>query len=165
MHDLLFFSVIICTLESHTCTILISLHRYSKFFTGNKFTLLEETTRQGINLRQRLVDFYERYYSANQMSLAIVAPQSTAQLTKFVSTAFGTIPNRNVRRPEEEWAFRIPPYGSNSSNHKAGLVPAEKSIVEIVPIQELRQVTVTWPIVFSSKEEREEFRLSKVCSR
>lgn len=106
------------------------------------------------------MDFYERYYSANQMSLAIVAPQSIAQLTNFVSNAFGTIPNRNVSRPEEEWAFRIPPYGSN----KVGLVPAEKSIVEIVPIQELRQVTITWPIVFSSKEEREDFRLNKVRS-
>lgn len=121
--------------------------------------MLEETNRQGINLRQRLVDFYERYYSANQMSLAIVAPQSIEQLKKYASNAFGSIPNRNVRPPEDEWAFQIPPYGSN----KAGLVPAEKSIVEIVPIQELRQVTITWPIMFSSKEEREDFRLNKVC--
>ncbi len=105
------------------------------------------------------MDFYERYYSANQMSLAIVAPQSLSQLEKFASAAFGSIPNRNVSPPEDDWAFRIPPYGSG----KAGIVPAEKSIVEIVPIQELRQVTITWPIVFSSKEERTEFRLNKVC--
>ncbi len=130
--------------------------RYSKFFTGNKSTLLEETVRQGINLRQRLVDFYERYYSANQMSLAVVAPQRLPQLKQYVSAAFGSIPDRNVNPPEDMWAFRVPPYG------KPGLVPAQKTIVEIVPIQQLRQVTVTWPIVFSSKEERNEFRLNKV---
>ena len=91
------------------------------------------------------------------MSLAVVAPQSIPQLERFVSEAFGAIPNRNVNPPEEKWAFQIPPYG------KPGLVTAQKSIVEIVPIQELRQVTITWPIVFSSKEEREAFRLNKVC--
>ena len=135
-----------------------SNHPFSKFFTGNKSTLLEGTKRQGINLREQLVKFYESYYSANQMSLVIVAPQSIPQLTKFVSEAFGTIPNRNVNPPEEKWAFSTPPYG------KPGLVPAEKSIVEIVPIQDLRQVTITWPIMFSSKEERQAFRFDKVCS-
>ena len=133
-----------------------SEHPYSKFFTGNKSTLLEGTKRQNINLREQLVKFYESYYSANQMSLAVVAPQSISQLNKFVSQAFGTIPNRNVNPPEERWAYKVQPYG------KAGIVPAQKSIVEIVPIQELRQVTITWPITFSSKEEREEFRLNKV---
>ena len=38
-------------------------HPYSKFFTGNKVTLLEGTKRQGINLRQKLMQFYEGYYS------------------------------------------------------------------------------------------------------
>lgn len=132
-----------------------SAHPFSKFFTGNKVTLLEGTKRQGINLRQQLMKFYECYYSANQMSLAVVAPQSVQQLTKYVTEAFGTISNRNVNPPEDRWAFRIPPYG------KPGIVPAEKSIVEIVPIQELRQVTVTWPILFKSKKERESFRFNK----
>lgn len=118
--------------------------------------MLEGTKRQGINLRQQLMKFYEVYYSANQMSLAVVAPQSVSQLAKFVNEASGSIPNRNVNPPEERWAYRVPPYG------KPGLIPAERSIVEIVPIQELRQVTVTWPIVFKSKKEREAFRLNKV---
>lgn len=134
-----------------------SNHPFSKFFTGNKSTLLEGTKSQGIDLRQQLVNFYERYYSSNQMALAIVAPQSIPQLKKFVSEAFGSIPNREVSPPEDTWAFRVPPYEEGKS-----LVPAAKTIMEIVPIQELRQVTITWPIVFSSKEEREAYRLNKV---
>lgn len=131
-------------------------HPYSKFFTGNKKTLLEDTKRQGINLRNELMKFYETFYSSNQMALAVVAPQSLPQLRKFVSDAFGDIPNRQINRPEDRWAFKILPYVAGKS-----LIPAEKTILEIVPIQELRQVTITWPIVFSSKEERELFRLNK----
>lgn len=134
----------------------VQIHSFSKFFTGNKNTLLEGTKRQGINLRQQLMKFYEVYYSANQMSLAVVAPQSLSQLSKYVKEAFGTIPNRNVDPPEDRWAYRVPPYG------KPGLIPSDKSVVEIVPIQELRQVTVTWPIIFKSKKERDAFRLNKV---
>ena len=131
-------------------------HPFSKFFTGNKQTLLEDTKRQGINLRQELVNFYEKYYSANQMNLAVVAPQKISELKKYVSDGFGSIPNRNVVAPENAWAYSVPPFKEGSS-----VIPAEKSMVEIVPIQELRQVTVTWPVVFASKEERDEFRLNK----
>ena len=131
-------------------------HPYSKFFTGNKKTLLDDTKRQGINLRSELVKFYETYYSSNQMSLAVVAPQSLSVLKKFVSDAFGDIPNRKRSPPEDKWAFNVQPYQSGKSK-----IPAEKSIVEIVPIQDLRQVTLTWPIVFSSKEERSVYRVNK----
>lgn len=131
-------------------------HPFSKFFTGNKKTLLEGTKRQGINLRNELVKFYETYYSSNQMSLAVVAPQSLSQLKQYVSNAFGDVPNRQINAPEDKWAFNIQPYVTGKSK-----IPAEKTIVEIVPIQDLRQVTITWPIVFSSKEERDLFRLNK----
>ena len=131
-------------------------HPFSKFFTGNKQTLLEDTKRQGIDLRQELVNFHEKYYSANQMNLAVVAPQKIPELKKYVAEGFGSVPNRNVVAPENAWAYSVPPYKEGSS-----LIPAEKSIVEIVPIQDLRQVTVTWPVVFASKEERDEFRLNK----
>jgi insulysin len=134
-----------------------SHHPYAKFFTGNKDTLLIETSRRGIDLRQQLVDFYEKYYSANQMCLAVVAPQSISELKKYVSEGFGEIMNKGARPPEDAWAFQVAPYAEGKS-----LVPAIKTIMEIVPIQELRQVTITWPVVFASKEEREEFRLNKV---
>jgi insulysin len=133
-----------------------SQHPYAKFFTGNKETLLTDTKKKGIDLRQNLVDFYNQYYSANQMCLAIVAPQPINELKKYVVDGFGDIINKGVHPPEDAWAFKVPPYAEGKS-----LVPAVKTIMEIVPIQELRQVTVTWPVVFNSKEEREEFRLNK----
>ena len=50
-------------------------HPLSNFFTGNKYTLKEETKRNNINIRAELINFYETYYSANQMTLAVIAPQ------------------------------------------------------------------------------------------
>jgi insulysin len=41
-------------------------HPAAKFGTGNKFTLKDSTALQGIDLRARLLEFHETYYSANQ---------------------------------------------------------------------------------------------------
>ena len=71
--------------------------------------------------------FYETFYSSNQMALAVVAPQSLPQLRKFVLDAFGDIPNRQIDRPEDKWAFKIPPYVAGKS-----VIPAEKTILEIL---------------------------------
>jgi insulysin len=122
-------------------------HPFSKFFTGNKMTLLDNTKAKGINLRDQLIQFYNRYYSANQMTLAVVAPQSIDTLKKMVEESFGDVPNRKVGKPEEAWAG-TPPYTVDS------LVPSFNHVVEIVPVIDLRQVTVAWPISFLSDKDR-----------
>ena len=123
-------------------------HPFSKFFTGNKETLLNGTKRQGIDLRTELINFYNSYYSANQMTLAVVAPQPIDTLKRMVEEAFGEIPNRNVGTPEEAWAG-VPPFSSDDS-----LIPSFQHVVEVVPVSDLRQVQVTWPIVYRSENER-----------
>jgi len=130
-------------------------HPYSKFFTGNKKTLLDDTKAKGINLRDELINFYNRYYSANQMTLAIVAPQSIGTLTKMVEKSFAGIPNKNVGTPEEQWQGTVP-YDNGKS-----VVPSFQHILEVVPVQDLRQVTLSWPIIYASEEERTESLLEK----
>jgi insulysin len=119
-------------------------HPFSKFFTGNKRTLLDDTKAQGINLRNELIRFYNRYYSSNQMTLAVVGPNSLPKLQEMVERAFGSVPNRHVAAPESAWNGVVPPFNGNS------LVPSYGSIVEMVPVQDLRQLSITWPIVYSS---------------
>lgn len=121
-------------------------HPYSKFFTGNKETLLDNTLQQGINLRDELINFYKRYYSANQMTLAVVGPQSIEQLKDMVEKAFANVPNNRVDKPEEAWRG-VPPFNDENS-----LVPAFQSIVEVVPVKDIRQVTIAWPIVYESEQ-------------
>jgi insulysin len=84
-----------------------SKHPYSKFFTGNRKTLLDETKKQGINLRQELIDFNKKYYSANQMTLAVVAPQSLPMLKKMIEDTFSKVPNRDAPKPELAWQISI----------------------------------------------------------
>ena len=79
-------------------------HPHSKFYTGNKETLLDDTRKQHIDLRQELLKFYNRYYSSNQMTLALVGPDSLSSLKRFVKASFSDIPNRNIDVPEKAWS-------------------------------------------------------------
>jgi len=130
-------------------------HPFSKFFTGNRATLLDGTVAQGINLREELIRFYNSYYSANQMTLAIVAPQSIDELKAMANDAFATIPNNNVEKPELAWAG-IQPFGSDNS-----IVPSFGHVVEVVPVQDLREVIISWPVRFNSEEDVEDARFYK----
>lgn len=118
-----------------------SEHPHSKFFTGNKKTLLEDTQSAGLVLRDELIRFYTRYYSSNQMTAAIVGPQSISELRKMADAAFQNIPNRSVDKPEMLWKG-VAPYGGQSA------IPSFGSIVKVVPVQDLRQITISWPIIY-----------------
>ena len=125
-------------------------HPFSKFFTGNKKTLLDDTKAAGVDLREELIKFYNRYYSANQMTLALVGPQSIETMKKMVDDAFATIPNRSVRKPEDSWSGILPFVGDKS------IIPSFEHIVEVVPVSDLRQLTVSWPIVYCTTQEQED---------
>jgi len=118
-------------------------HPFSKFFTGNKSTLLAVE-----DLRNQLIQFYNRYYSANQMTLAIVSPQSLDSMKRVALEAFGDIPNRSVTVPETSWAGILP---FTMNNNK---IPSFDHVVQIVPVSDLRQVQIAWPIVYSSDQDR-----------
>jgi insulysin len=130
-------------------------HPHSKFFTGNKQTLLTDTKSAGLDLRQELLQFYDAYYSANQMTLAIVGPQSIDTLKNMVDKAFAAIPNRNVGKPEDAWAGIVPPYNGNS------LIPSFQHVVKVVPVMDLRQVSLMWPITYESSAARKNALFTK----
>ncbi len=46
-------------------------HPLNRFATGNKFTLETNTRAQGIDVRQRLLDFHSTYYSSRAMTLCV----------------------------------------------------------------------------------------------
>lgn len=47
-------------------------HPYSKFGTGNKETLDTIPKERGIQVREELLKFHQKWYSANLMSLAVL---------------------------------------------------------------------------------------------
>ena len=131
-------------------------HPHSKFFTGNKKTLLEDTKKKGIDLRESLIEFYQKHYSADQMTLAVAGPQSLDTLKKMAENAFSNIPNRNVGPPEDSWRGVVPPYDAKNS-----VIPSFGNVVKIVPVQDLRQVAITWPVVYKDEADRQNALLTK----
>ena len=130
-------------------------HPHSKFFTGNKQTLEADTRDANLNLREQLIEFYGKYYSANQMTLAVVGPQSIDSLKAMVAQTFADIPNKDVLAPEDAWKGIIPPYNG------ASLIPSFGHVVKVVPVQDLRQVSLSWPIVYKDDQERTNSLLTK----
>jgi len=127
-------------------------HPNSKFFTGNKQTLLKDTQTNGKNLRSELGTFNNRYYSSNQMTLAIVGPQSISEMKSLVEEAFGSIPNKHVLKPETAWNGILSPF----------VLTTTSDVIKVVPVKDVRQVILSWPIVYNNKsDQRTNSRLTK----
>ncbi|CAN0269727.1 unnamed protein product [Ectocarpus sp. 12 AP-2014] len=128
------------------------LHPYSKFGTGNKQTLLDVPSSQGKSARQALFRFFDMYYSANQMTLAVLGKESLSQLQSTVDGMFGPVPNRGSgRRPSEKYIGKVKPFLGNQ--------PLQA--YNIVPVQELRSVAIAWPLSFETPEERQAVLVAK----
>ena len=74
-------------------------HAFSRFKAGNKKTLKEEPEANGIDVRQRLIEFYTQHYSSNVMSLCVLGKHSLDELYEMVveRLPFGQIPNRKIK--------------------------------------------------------------------
>ncbi|WP_409420120.1 insulinase family protein [Pseudaeromonas sp. ZJS20] len=104
-------------------------HPFAKFSVGNLQTLDD---RPGTELRDELIAFYRRHYSADRMSLVLQSPYSLAQQAAWVEQYFSAVPNQQLGV-----AAPWPPL----------YLPAQLGIrVEIKPIKESRKLTVTFPL-------------------
>jgi len=74
-------------------------HPYSNFGTGSATTLWDTPRSKGINVREELLKFHERHYSANIMKLVILGRDSLDQLTSWAIEKFSGVPNRSVEPP------------------------------------------------------------------
>ncbi|EKX44432.1 hypothetical protein GUITHDRAFT_72179 [Guillardia theta CCMP2712] len=87
-----------------TCS---SDHSMSRFGGGNLETLLEDPKKAGINVREKLLQFHERFYSANAMRLAVIGKEPVDKLEELVTSFFSDVPNRqNV--PLRDWISSVP---------------------------------------------------------
>lgn len=80
-----FFSAIKTTLSKD--------HPYNKFSVGNLETLKDLPEK---SLRDALLDFYNKHYSANKMRLVVLGKEPLDKLKGWVETKFSDIPNKNI---------------------------------------------------------------------
>ena len=104
-------------------------HPAVKFNAGNLDTLSD---KPGQTAREVLIEFYETYYSADGMTLAMVSNHSLDELERLVREKFSEIP---VREAVPDTVF--PPL------FEAGELP---KIVEVKPVTEQRSLTLMFPI-------------------
>ena len=104
-------------------------HPYTQFQGGNLATLGIET---GTPIRQELLNFYQKNYSAGLMSLVVYGKESVDQLQDWVETRFKTIPNTGAA-----------PVMPSVPLFESGRLPAR---IDVVPKKEQRTLTLSFPV-------------------
>lgn len=66
-------------------------HPWHQFGTGNAKTLGEDPKEAGVDVREELLKFHDRYYSANLMRLAVVGRGSLDELQAMVVEKFSPV--------------------------------------------------------------------------
>lgn len=106
-------------------------HPAARFTTGNADTL-RDRAGDGGGARAQLIDFYNRHYSANLMTLAVVGREPLLQLEHWVTRLFSAVPNRATELPRFEAPY-FPPQR----------LPAR---LDVRPQKELMRLSFTFPI-------------------
>ncbi|MFK8050502.1 MAG: insulinase family protein [Halioglobus sp.] len=102
-------------------------HPFSQFTVGSLDTLAD---RPGAKVRDDLLKFYEKHYSANQMKLAVLGSQTLDELEALVRPIFSAVPNKSFEYDDiEEPLFSSLPL-----------------LVQVQPQATLRQLQVAFPI-------------------
>lgn len=68
-------------------------HPFSKFSVGNVDTLSD---RNGVSISKEVKDFFNLYYQASYMTLAIEGPQTLVELTRLAEELFSEIKNNDT---------------------------------------------------------------------
>lgn len=68
--------------------------------SGNAETLAVQPKAAGLDVRQAVVDFHEKYYSANIMRLSVYGRQDLDTLEQMVRSQFAAVPNQGLPVPE-----------------------------------------------------------------
>jgi secreted Zn-dependent insulinase-like peptidase len=104
-------------------------HPYSKFSVGSLDTLSDHP---GKPIRDELIRFYERYYSANLMSLVVLGSEPIEELKALVTERFSAIPNHNAKHPP----VKAPLF-------REGSLPAQ---LNIASLKDIRQLSLDFPV-------------------
>ena len=105
-------------------------HPFSLFSTGNLQTLPLEAN--GISIRDRLLEFYRSYYSANMMCLAVYSNYSLDVLESWVTDKFEAVPHHDAHR------FKV---ASNPFDQES-----LQKVVYLVPIKDKHVVILHFPL-------------------
>jgi insulysin len=106
-------------------------HAFKKFGVGNRQTLYVGPEKKGLDPREEVLKFHEKWYSSNIMQLAIIGKESVEQLSELVLKYFSEIKNKNVKEPS--WDI---PYGKTEVDR----------FIKVETIKEKNDLELQFPI-------------------
>ena len=95
-------------------------------------------------MRAELLDYYQRHYSANMMTLAVVGREDLDTLELWVTDLFSEVQNKDVPPPEAEWAGKV----------AAMSAEARGEVLYAVPVQDVRILQMSWVLPFTSRDNK-----------
>ncbi|NVK43341.1 MAG: insulinase family protein [Oceanospirillaceae bacterium] len=104
-------------------------HSFSQFNVGSLETLSNDNAGK---LRKALIDFYQRYYSANLMRLVVLGRQPVAELRSMVESRFAAIRN-----------FDAKPYRNSAPLYREGTLPAQ---LDIRTLDDVHSLALSFPL-------------------
>lgn len=104
-------------------------HPYSQFTVGSLQTLAD---RPDSDIRDELVQFYNKYYSANIMRLVVLGSQSLDELESLTRPLFSQVPNHSFQRK----VIQAPLF-------EPGELPL---LVKVQPLATRQQLEVSFPV-------------------
>jgi len=114
-------------------------HDFAKFGTGSKKTLFDDTKERGVNVRDSLLEFHDKWYSSNLMSLAIVGKESLDELEEMATSLFSGVKNKSVTAAT--WPDH--PFHANKAN-----------FTHVTSVKDCFELNMTWPMPDVSSEYR-----------
>jgi insulysin len=102
------------------------MSEFHRFATGTINTLNVH------DIHSKLLEFYEKHYSSNQMQLVVLGQESIENLTNYVTNVFSPIPNKHVHAP----CFPVYPYPLGYTGKQ----------VWIPIVADTHSLTIKWPI-------------------
>ncbi|RLN98317.1 hypothetical protein BBJ28_00005129 [Nothophytophthora sp. Chile5] len=99
-------------------------------------SLQEQPEQAGVNVREHILAFYERYYSANIMKLVVCGEDTLDELEQWVTASFSAIPNKQVAVPTFEACG--PPFGAKGAG--------SPFICRIMPVRDIHTLHLNWMI-------------------
>lgn len=109
-------------------------HPFHKLGSGNKKSLQQN------NIRDKLVQFYEKYYSANIMNLVILSNIDLLEMEKLITDLFSKIKNKDVIIPPlNKFPFNM----KEKDNNKKSIC---MKLIKTVPITDTHDLTLIWQL-------------------
>lgn len=106
----------------------------NKSYPLHNFGIGSLETLKKKNIREKLIKFYKRYYSANLMRLVLYGPQKIDELESYAEKMFGIVPNYNYAK-----------LSYNGMPFDIGPTKCCK-LVKIKPIRNVNEISIVWQV-------------------